>query len=543
MTQNSIDGAPGPRVAGCGEVLGQRPTIDKAKRPKSLHEISDWLIYRVLKTLGRSDWLFSERRLYKFRKAANKRAAALNKAVSLHVAMGVSAPTQQQPTQTDNVTTEMLANLRPIEATVADYLFRPPKLRPCSKKDFKTKLSASLNRSNGSALLAFSHDEYRNNIGGVQLCMLVEETAIVKRGMSHIHLAPAKPLPVLANNDSKDKFHYSVTIDGDWLGHVTAADVLGCLADEKSNGKNFYLAIHSLLGHSPETTADLYRASGATKSFFWLHDFFSLCLNYTLMRNSIKSCGAPPEGSAGCSICYIGDHRSAHLNRLRTLFSAVPFTVVAPSEATMKLWQGATRLSPAAKIVHEHCEIRKGDSPAPAPASDSAASDDNKKRPISVAYLGLPMFHKGWTVFAGVVRDMEEHPDFTFHHLGKYAGKTASKIAFTPVSVSIDNWHAMSEAVRTERIDVAFLCSLCAETYNFTFVEALVGGAFIVTLESSGNIAAQVRRFKCGAVYEDEAALKLAFSDGSLADKIRHSASETRPTYQASFRNMTADLI
>ena len=275
-----------------------------------------------------------------------------------------------------------------------------------------------------------------------------------------------------------------------------------------------------------------------------MHDYFPLCPDYTLMRNSVSSCGAPPVGSPGCRICNVGEHRRAHLERLRLLFSEVPFTMIAPSEFALKLWQGATDLTYGGAIVHEHCEIRSVIQPIDTQKLLASKVNELTASPLNVAFLGMPNFHKGWSIFADAARDLAGNPDFSFHHLGKSKAKGPPPgIAFTPVAISPGNWDAMSAAVRSKKIDIAMLCSLWPETYNFTAVEALAGGALIVTLQSSGNIAAIVRAHDCGVVFEDEMALRRAFADGSLAQEMRRRMRQNRPHYELAHRNMTADLF
>ena len=393
-------------------------------------------------------------------------------------------------------------------------------------------------------VVALSHDNYRKVVGGLQLCLQIEEAAFVKRGITYIHLCPAQPLPVLASRSAQSSFDFAVTIDGKWLGHVCAADLFEGLATEARQGRRFCMAVHSLLGHSPEITAELYKTCSANQAFFWLHDYFSLCPDYTLMRNSVCSCGAPPEGSPGCGICHVGEHRRAHLERLKLLFSEVPFTIIAPSDFALRFWQNATDLQYSGAIVHEHCEIRQVIEPVETQKLTASNANELTASKLNVAFLGMPNFHKGWSVFADVAHELAGHPDFTFHHLGKSKAKDSPPgIVFTSVAISPQDWNAMSSAVRSKKIDIAMLCSLWPETYNFTAVEALAGGALIVTLESSGNIAAIVRAHDCGVVFEDEMALMRAFADGSLAQEMRRRIRQCRPHYELTHRNMTADLL
>jgi len=545
--------------------LRPRPYFLKANRPKSIGNMPNWLFYRLLKGLAEQSWLFSERRAYKFRRSANKRAAILNgrsanlvlqevahnefiasQEITIPCAAASGETTQAEPHRSPidrhpiGFRAEMLINLRPLDEVLTDWTYRGPKRQPVSRSDVLNALQTALSRSNGTGVLALSHDNYRKFVGGVQLCLLVEEAAFLKGEITYIHLCPAQPLPILAAQGTQSTFYCEVTIDGVWLGHVSSADLFAGLASEARKGRRFCMTIHSMLGHSPEITAELYRACDASEAFFWLHDYLSLCPDYTLMRNSVSPCSAPSVGSTGCRICHVGEQRRGHLERLKFLFSEIPFTVVAPSDFTLSLWRGATDLPSRKALVHEHCEIRQIVEPVELPLS----LPNNRAAPLNVAYLGAPFLHKGWALFADIARDLHGTPDFKFHHLGKSKPQDyPPDLAFTPVTISSEDWNAMSAAVRLKKIDIAVLCSLWPETYNFTAVEALTGGALIVTLESSGNIAAIVRAHDCGVVFKHETDLRRAFADGSLAREMRDRLQGRRPRYHVTRRNMTADLF
>ena len=51
--------------------------------------------------------------------------------------------------------------------------------------------------------------------------------------------------------------------------------------------------VHHLMGHIPELILDLLRVTGAQRPVAWVHDFFTLCPSYTLMRNDVAFCGGP----------------------------------------------------------------------------------------------------------------------------------------------------------------------------------------------------------------------------------------------------------
>jgi len=66
----------------------------------------------------------------------------------------------------------------------------------------------------------------------------------------------------------------------------------------------------------------------------------------------------------------------------------------------------------------------------------------------------------------------------------------------------------MTEALQDNNIDVAFLWSICPETFSFTLYESLAAGCTVLTNRNSGNIQAYVREHpEAGIVLEHENAL------------------------------------
>jgi hypothetical protein len=76
---------------------------------------------------------------------------------------------------------------------------------------------------------------------------------------------------------------------------------------------------------------------------------------------------------------------------------------------------------------------------------------------------------------------------------------------------------SMVEALVHNKIDVAFLWSLCPETFSFTLYESIAAGCFVLTNRDSGNIGAYVKENPDqGFVLRDEGGLFSLFSGDSL---------------------------
>jgi FkbM family methyltransferase len=515
------------------------------EKPKDAARLK--LAYGALMVLAKQRWLFPERQIRNFKRSAQKRADRMRgaaqppfEASGTDERVNGTAPQQcGSAPATEDILTQLriatLSSLRPLEHTIKDYLAGAKRLPGVTAGMFDSCVATAFANSSGEAIISISQDNYRENVGGVQLCLAIEEAEFRKRGDCYIHLSPAKPLPVLSLEASAEDYHYVVLINGELLGQIKAADLIDVLRRHRAHGVRFRLVVHHLLGHSPEITGELSAALESREALFWIHDYFALCPNYLLMRNAVSFCASPPAGSAGCGICFAGQHRAEHLARVNRLLAKVAFVMVAPSSVPLEVWRRGAAAPNIDAIVQEHCEIARG-------VARQVRSNRGSDAPVRVAFLGLPNQHKGWPLYCEIVK--QSGPDFEFHHLGKYPDPQApSIIKFTPVSATDGDWTAMSRTVADMGIDVAFLCSLWPETYNFTAVEAIVGGAFIVTLSGSGNIAALVRKHDCGLVFDDFHAIREAFADGSLAVSLRAWQAANSEPYLSTFSQMSAGLL
>ncbi|MGA0608265.1 glycosyltransferase [Phenylobacterium sp. VNQ135] len=423
---------------------------------------------------------------------------------------------------------QLLADLRPVAIRTAEVAARAAARTPTPPARLTKALSQS--RSGLRDLhVTFSHDDYSANLGGVQLCLQREDARVAGLGGDHLHLYPADPWPVV--RESKEPGLLGVLWNGERVGAFkpkVVAAALKAAAQGVEPGRRTF-AIHSLLGHSAEETADILAVAGLRSGWFWLHDFASLCAGYHLLRNDVQDCAAPPPGSPACSVCSYYSHRQRHLDAHRHLFERLDLTVVAPSQPTLDLWM-ASGVQPAAKaVVLPHAKlVERGAAPVPRPG------------PLRIAYAGLPSAHKGWPLFCDLVLRHEADDRYTFLHLGSRA-VAGLPLEFHEVAVNETNPRAMQEALETAQADVVILWPLCRETFSFTAYEAIAAGCAVVTGPDSGNVQAFVRDGGHGWVLADEAALARALDDGSIGELGR--ATRRPRLYDLTFSNLTVDLF
>lgn len=421
---------------------------------------------------------------------------------------------------------DIIARLTPVEDRVAQAR------RARVAVQGRSVLDAALARSRGGlrALhVTFSHDDYSTNLGGVQIGLQREAARLAELGRDHLHIHPAAHWPVV--REAGEAAPLGVVWNGVAVGAFAGETVIGALeaaAAGPAEGRSF--AIHSLLGHAADETADILAAAGLSEGFFWLHDFASLCAGYHLLRDDVEDCAAPAPDSAACGICAYGPWRGRHLAEHERLFRRLKLTVVSPSQATLDLWQGAWSFPVAGALVHPHARLKPR---GPAPEVPAG-------RPFRLAYAGLPVPHKGWPVFRDLVQKHADDPRYEFLHLGARSVPDLP-VRFIEAAAGPADPLAMQRALEAAEADAVLVWPLCRETFSFIAYEAVAAGCALLTGPDSGNVAAFVRDGGHGLVLDDEAALAQAFESGDITALSR---ARRRPAlHDLEFSALTVDLL
>jgi hypothetical protein len=365
-------------------------------------------------------------------------------------------------------------------------------------------------------IITASHDDYTVHVGGVQNVIGDEQSAFLRAGWSHVHLFPAAPLPLLADLVEAEHFRVGVRHDGRLLGGARFADVVEAIATLRDAGVSITCVVHHLMGHAPELMLDLVEACGDSRPVFWIHDFFTICPSYTLMRNAAVYCGAPPSDSAACRICCYGDERASHQRRIHAFFDAARPVVLAPSAVALDLWRDRANLPHTRAEVVPHTRLVMSPSASANHVADPA-------RRLRVAHLGARVFHKGWPVFEDLVLEFAGDDRYAFFQLGTENGPPSpGPVRHIPVRVSAERREAMVEAVAEARIDVVVCWSLWPETFCFTLYEALAGGAYVVAWARGGNLAPALAENAPdrGCVLDTKDALFALFSSDALRTRV-----------------------
>jgi glycosyltransferase involved in cell wall biosynthesis len=379
------------------------------------------------------------------------------------------------------------------------------------------KLDAALAAS-GGLVLSVSHDCYIRSVGGVQLFIDDEQRAFARRRLTYLHLSPVDPDLVLAAEATHGLIR--LVLDGTMLGVTSYEDLAAALARRpRRPGEHRLFIVHCLLGHHVEKLTALQRETAAAANYFWLHDYSSMCPGYNLLRNDVAFCHAPPPGSDACLVCIYGDSRAAHLARIGALFEAVPFTVVAPSQAALDIWQAGVTLPHLAALVHPHCRVE-------ANAVRTSLLAAEAEPVVRVAFVGYAVPHKGWPLFQELVNRTGRLGCYRFYHFitAAHAPPPMSRVEQVHVQTAPGQRDAMIEALAAHGIDLVAVLSPWPETFSYVTFEALAAGADIVALADSGNVAATIARDNRGIVVADEEELYALFESLAAVDYVRQRA-------------------
>ncbi|OCJ54236.1 hypothetical protein A6U92_23220 [Agrobacterium rubi] len=340
-------------------------------------------------------------------------------------------------------------------------------------------------------VICFAHDDYRNISGGVQLCIQKEVKIANEEKYNYIVLFPSQPKLTLDNALDNEPLDFNVAVNNEIVGTIESSELIkAAKIIGKSAAPNF--VIHHLLGHRLETVEAIIHASGADTCYYWIHDYFGACTNFTLQRNSVKFCGAPELSSNSCSICRYGEYRVTHVFKMRRLFEQIKMVAIAPSEVALENFNKYARLPLAGfKIVPHQIFVD-------APTLDSELDDSCT---VKIGFSGTPASHKGWSVFELLSKQFENDSRFEFFYFGDHKIRT-STIKHVQVTVSEQNPSAMVHALRENGCDFVIHWASWPETFSFSTFEALTAGAFVVTNEGSGNVARVVNKTGRGAVLQ-----------------------------------------
>ncbi len=386
--------------------------------------------------------------------------------------------------------------------------------RILGKEKLQSKMTSALI---GSVIrIAFSHDNYLKNVGGLQLKIADEQLEVNRSGKGFLHIFPYGA--GLTLTEFNDDSVIGINLNGEWVGYTHPQILIDYFAEISSEFNVERLSIHHVMGFDLNFIEKVIEITQHPKVVFWLHDFFSLCPGYLLLRNDLEFCGVPDVTSNACYLCIYGEKRIGHLKEFERFFTRNAIEVISPSEFALELWRKAFPVKEINTTLCPHAFLEY--------LEPTSILSTNKK--IKIAFVGFPVYHKGWETWLKLTDKFGSDPRYEFL-LFSETRRISRNYKNVTISVTKDSRYKMAEALKNYNIDIAFLWSICPETFSFTLYESLSADCTILTNRNSGNIQSYVETHpEIGLILENEKVLMAMFEGNDLADYLAKSHKEGR---------------
>ncbi len=353
-------------------------------------------------------------------------------------------------------------------------------------------------------VIAVSFVDYLADKSGVAKVLMAHQQMYNANGISYVDLFSVK------KNVCHDRImlfcKFGLIIDGEFKGIFQMSQIIHMLYRwEKDGHRLLDIHLHHLLYTNINVVKELLKACPDTPIKIYLHDYYNACTGYTLMKNKESYCGGRGFADETCADCQF----KAVNKRVQPLIHQIykenikRITFVSPSQATKEIFLNFHSEYADNAIVIPHQKYTKHYKNN----LDLLSEDET----IKVAFLGMPMKHKGWDVWKELVNQFSSCGyEFTVFNSSDddYEGMKKVKIGF-----SKENLNAMTDALRKYKVHVVLLWAIWPETYSYTCFEAFSANAFIITNKISGNIADVVKKNGNGIVLTSEEELRHLFAD------------------------------
>ena len=347
-------------------------------------------------------------------------------------------------------------------------------------------------------IVSISHSYFKFGIGGTEKLINDQYNILRREGYGYIHIYPIDKNATIEDNVSPEIRAKLVGLDINTqkIGFFTPQFIEEFLKNLGHFGRKIQeYHIHHLLFFQLDDILRIVEAQ-RTPVRFYLHDYYTVCRDFNMLRNGKQFCGYGRPGEEKCAGCTNYEKSKEFIREMRHFLERIADRTifVAPSEAAKKVWGSAYPEYENRIEVLEHLKLE---------GSYTGNKDKRcfEERKIRVAYVGYQSVNKGWLEWERLCKTLEEkEKDYEFFHFGASEDQYEF-ITKVPVSFQAEGPNAMIDKLRAYHIDIAYLWSVWPETYSFTYFESFAANAYIVTTNLSGNIAVQTEKNKNGRIF------------------------------------------
>lgn len=298
---------------------------------------------------------------------------------------------------------------------------------------------------------------------------------------------------------------YAFVIDGQFISVMTAKEVLNSLLQLQEDGKTCIgVLVHHIIRNDIAEVQWLLEKIQNAPVVYYLHDFYTCCINPNMLKNDTESC---VDGGVSCEGCVYEHKRQDHLKMISSFLSSFGdrLSFVAPSEYVKNRWISYHPEYANRVIVIPH---QKGIGQY---TGNKGTLPDNE--PVRLGFVGTQTHIKGWDIFKRTVAKLQEAGcNYEYYYFGHGQEKLPG-VTNVPVEIAKMGKDAMTRAIQEKRISAVFLVCVWGETYSYTMYESHAANSYILTMSKSGNIAYTVGKKNWGRVFETEEELVEALRD------------------------------
>ena len=388
-------------------------------------------------------------------------------------------------------------------------------------EDFMDKQQMKLHQQ--KLIFVITGGDYLRDSSGTSKVVKAHEDVFVHAGYEYMVMFPVS---LSRGNGVKRKTIttgcYGLIVDGVFIGIFTPNQVLRYLSDQQNAGKEIAgVLIHHIIRSRINVIRYIVEQIENVRVVYYLHDFYTCCLNYNLLRNDEISCVGMIDMCKGCSYEKL---RKKHMAEIADLFRAFEnrLVFVAPSAYVKNQWVKYYPQYSEKVVVIAHQKFE-----GQYVGNRNSLSYASK---IRIGYVGSQTKPKGWEIWKDILSKLpnaKEDYDFFYFGNGLEEIEGMNKVY---VEIHRQGKDAMIQALRDKQIDVVLLGSVCGETYSYTLYEAHAANCFVLAMKSSGNIAYTVQHENWGRVFNSsEEIISILYDKKSVVELLNEWNQEVAP--------------
>ena len=335
-------------------------------------------------------------------------------------------------------------------------------------------------------IVSFSQSNYITEPHGVEK-YIMELTTIYKfNGLDYLHF--------FSFSDFKVKNYVGVLYNNDFMGLFHYKELISITRDfeNKYNSRICCIHLQHLLNHKLSIISD-YIIEFDVPVYLFVHDYYLLCNSYNFMNTDNVFCGVEKPCLNKCKNCGHWKKESKHIESIEKFIECcLPYLkhIIVPSRYVYDVFVNCWNKYKDYLIIRPHL------------ICDGNVEYKAINNLLKIAFVGEQTEKKGFNYFEQLAIDLADNSQYKIFYLG-IGEKNISNVENIYVSIAEQGTDAMKHAVEKADICLAYLWSVCPETYSYVYYELLSKGVFIITNENSGNVAAMVKEYNNGKVFNN----------------------------------------